>query len=204
MPRWVHGRAEVTDETLNEAREAVSERIAEVGPAFAVDKRVEFERRFDFLFLELQNDPNNLLPEARKTRDALVDLGEAMADDGTDAAAGDSTFSAAFAYFGQYVDHDITLEKSAQPGMKPPVEENLEPLPLEDIRDQTRNVRTGVLELDSVYNFPAPRDPDNNLKMKLGKVSPSGGRPNDKDDFNDLPRRRPMPGDIERDREARI
>jgi len=204
MPRSLHGRVEVTEATLDKAREEVAERIAEVGPAFAVVKRLEFERRFDFLFLELQDDPNNLLPVAQTTRNDLVKLGEAMADDGTDAAAGDSTFSAAFTYFGQFVDHDITLEKSAQPGMKPPVEENLEPLPLEDIRDQTRNVRTGVLELDSVYNFPAPRDPDNNLKMKLGKVSPSGGRPNDKDDFNDLPRRRPMPGDIERDREARI
>src|SRR5215208_3073255 len=211
MPRWVHGRAEVTDETLNEAREAVSERIAEVGPAFAVDKRVEFERRFDFLFLELQNDPNNLLPEARKTRDALVDLGEAMADDGTDAAAGDSTFSAAYTYFGQFVDHDITLEKSGQPGMQPPVEEDLKPLPLQDIRDQTRNVRTGVFELDSVYNRPARRDPEpNGPRMKLGRVSTSGNRPPRKDDFNDLPRR-PVPPNfpnerdpVERDREALI
>jgi hypothetical protein len=211
MPRWMHGRAEVTDETLNEAREAVSERIAEVGPAFAVDKRVEFERRFDFLFLELQNDPNNLLPEARKTRDALVDLGKAMADDGTDAAAGDSTFSAVYTYFGQFVDHDITLEKSGQPGMKPPVEEDLKPLPLQDIRDQTRNVRTGVFELDSVYNRPARRDPEpNGPRMKLGRVSPSGNRPPRKDDFNDLPRR-PVPPNfpnerdpVERDREALI
>src|SRR5215207_3379330 len=186
MPRWVHGRAEVTDETLNEAREAVSERIAEVGPAFAVDKRVEFERRFDFLFLELQDDPNNLLPEARKTRDDLVELGEAMAEDGTDAAAADSTFSAAYTYFGQFVDHDITLEKSGQPGMKPPVEPDLTPLPLQDIRDQTRNVRTGVLELDSVYNHPARRDPEpNGLKMKIGKVQPvpPNTRPPGKDDF---------------------
>src|SRR3712207_588990 len=146
MPRWLHGRAEITEDTLDEAREAVAERVAEVGPGFALVKRVEFERRFDFLFLDLQDDPDNLLPEAKKTRNDLVRLGEAMADRGRDAPAGDSTFSAAFTYFGQFVDHDITLEKSAQPGMKPPVEEDLEPLPLEDIRDQTRNVRTGRSE----------------------------------------------------------
>src|SRR5918994_2496384 len=104
MPRWVHGRAEVTEEKLNEAREEISDLITDLGPAFALAKRVEFERRFDFLFLELQDDPANLLPEARATRDALVELGEAMADDGTDAEAGDSTFSAAYTYFGQFVD----------------------------------------------------------------------------------------------------
>src|SRR5829696_10268490 len=125
MPNWLHGRVEITEKTLNETREELADRIADLGPAFALVKRVEFERRFDFLFLELQNDPNNLLPVAQTTRNDLVKLGEAMADDGTDAAAGDSTFSAAFTYFGQFVDHVITLEKSGQPGMKPPVEEDL-------------------------------------------------------------------------------
>jgi hypothetical protein len=203
MPRSLHGRLEVTDETLDEAREEVLERIADVGPGFAVVKRLEFERRFDFLFLELQDDPANLLHVARKTRNDLVRLGEAMASPNLNVADGDANFSAAYTYFGQFVDHDISLEKGGQPGMKPPVEEDLEPLPLDDVRNQTRNVRTGVLELDSVYNLPAPRDPEDSLKMKLGRVSPSGGTPN-KDDFNDLPRRRPMPGDVERDREARI
>ena len=203
MPRSLHGRVEVTDDTLAEAREEVLERIADVEPGFAVVKRLEFERRFDFLFLELQNDPANLLPVSRDTRDALVDLGEAMAAPNLNVANRDTNFSAAYTYFGQFVDHDITLEKSAQPGMKPPVEEDLEPLALNDVRNQTRNVRTGLLELDSVYNLPAPRDPDDNLKMKLGKVSPGGGTAN-KDVFNDLPRRRRIPDDIKRDREALI
>jgi len=205
MPRWVHGRSEVTEDTLGEAREAIAESIAEVGPGFAMVKRVEFERRFDFLFLELQDDPGNLLPVSRDTRDDLVKLGRAMADDGTDADVGDlKKLSAAFTYFGQFVDHDITLEKSGQPGMAPPVEEDLEPLPLEDVRERTRNVRTGVLELDSVYNLPARRDPENDLKLELGEVQPVGPRPPDKDDFNDLPRRGPRPNDPTRDREALI
>jgi hypothetical protein len=201
----VHGRSEVTEAKLDEARAAIAERIAEVGPGFALVKRVEFERRFDFLFLELQDDPDNLLPVSRDTRDDLVRLGRAMADDGTDDPAGDlKKLSAAFTYLGQFIDHDITLEKSGQPGMAPPVGEDLEPLPLDDIREQTRNVRTGFLELDSVYNLPARRDPENDLKLKVGEVQPVGDRPPGKDDFHDLPRRGPRPDDPTRDREALI
>jgi hypothetical protein len=79
MPRLLHGRVGVTEEMVSEAREAVAERVAENPLAFATVKRVEFERRFDFLFLELQEDPDNLLPVARKTRDALVALGKGTA-----------------------------------------------------------------------------------------------------------------------------
>ena len=87
MPRSLHGRLEVTERTLDEAREEVAERIAEIETGFAVVKRLEFERRFDFLFPELQDDPDNLLPVAKKTRDDLVRLGEAMADRDRDASA---------------------------------------------------------------------------------------------------------------------
>jgi hypothetical protein len=107
---------------------------------------------------------------------------------GGDAPAGNSTFSAVYIYVGQFVDHDdITLEKSGQPGMAPPVDPDLKPLPLDDIREQTRKVRTGVLELDSVYNFPARRDPEpNGLKMKIGKVTDLGNRSIPFNNFNNL------------------
>jgi hypothetical protein len=205
MPRWLHGRVEVTEETLNEAREAITERIADVGPGFAVVNRVEFKQPFDFLFLELQHNLDNLLPEAKKTRDDLVALGEAMADSGRD-AAGDSSCSAAYTYFGQFVDHDITLEKSAQPGMRPPVEPDLTPLPLQDTREQKKNMRAATLTLDSIYGLPAPRKGE---RMEIGKVTEINGtyepffRPPGKDDENDLPRRRPD-DDPRRDREALI
>jgi hypothetical protein len=45
----------------------------------AVIKRLRFERRFNLLVLELPDEPDSLLSAAKKTRDALVDLGEAMA-----------------------------------------------------------------------------------------------------------------------------
>jgi hypothetical protein len=36
MPRSLHGRVDVTPETVREGREALDERIAEVEPAFAL------------------------------------------------------------------------------------------------------------------------------------------------------------------------
>jgi hypothetical protein len=84
---------------------------------------------FGFLFPELQEDPDNLLPVSPATRDALVDLGEAMAesfvdprlvgtpDDPIDRDPNrDSDIPAAYTYFNQFVDHDTTLEASSTPG----------------------------------------------------------------------------------------
>src|SRR5215203_4359006 len=135
MPRLPHG-TEMTPATLDNARNAVADRIAGIPLGPAIVKPVD-RRRFDLLFLDLQDDDKNLLPVSQQTRDALVELGEAMADDGTDAPAGDTkTLSAAFTYFGQFVDHDITLDQNAQPGSTPPILPDLQPLELEVIREE--------------------------------------------------------------------
>jgi hypothetical protein len=99
------------------------------------------------------------------------------------------------------VDHDITLELESAT-LRDLVDPDLAPLGLADIREKIRNARTATLELDSVYGGPAPRDGE---KMRIGRVDEgSGGRPKNKDDFNDLPRRGRKPDDPERDREALI
>jgi hypothetical protein len=203
MPRFLHGM-DITTEAVREAREGVVESTAESPLTFAMVKRVEFSRRFDFLFPELQEDADNLLPEAKKTRNNLVKLGEAMADQGNDEPDGDSKVSAAYTYFGQFVDHDISFEKSAQPGMKPPIEKDLKPMSVQEIKERTENLRTGVLELDSIYNLPAVREPEpDGPRMKVGEVSLVGGRPPNKDVENDLPRRG-RSNDIALDRMALI
>ena len=63
--------------------------------------------RFDFLFPQLQTE-RGLLPESYETRDALVDLGMTMTE--SDHPAPDSLIPSIYTYFGQFVDHDITLE----------------------------------------------------------------------------------------------
>ena len=201
--RLGHGES-ITIEEFQAARENVAKSVSNVPLAFAAAQPVDL-KDFDYMFLKLQNNPNNLLPEDTSTPANLARLGQTMVDMTGNDPEGDSDISAIFTYFGQFIDHDITLELTSAdlPTLTSP---SLTPLPLDQIRNHIRNARTATLDLDSVYDLPAPRDGD---KMLLGKVSPTGNpnlplkRPKGKDDFNDLPRG-PRSGDPATDRAANI
>src|SRR5215212_1943546 len=190
MPRLPHGRVNISPGALRNTRDTVASRTEDVPLAFAMTKPMD-TRNFNFLFPDLQEDDNNLLPVAPETRENLIELGHAMADVG--GGGGDAEISAAYTYFGQFVDHDITLATTsvdAQNLLAP----DLEPLSVEDILETTTNIRTAVFELDSVYGNPARRQPHpNRAKMEIGTVTSLGAtnkpqlRPPGKDDFNDLP-----------------
>ena len=196
MPRLPHGRTITLDDFRN-ARDTLTARSADIPLGFAVAEPLTTQD-FGFLFPELQQNPANLLPQSSATRNALVELGREMLDENPESDE-DADIPAAYTYFGQFVDHDITLE--AQSATLPDlVDPDLVPLTPEEIEDNVQNGRTGTLELDSVYGFPAPRD---GARMQIGMVSPIGGRPPGKDDFNDLPREG-RSSDPERDRAALI
>ena len=205
MPRVAHGSS-ATPEQLRQAQEALAERAGEVALGFAVTAPLVLQD-FDFLFPELQDDPANLLPRSATTVRRLHELGLAMVDPGP--ATGDGKVPAVYTYFGQFVDHDITFETTSISTAKL-VAPGLTPLPLDRIRDDLKNTRTAILELDSLYGPPAPRDPANQAKMLIGKVTKLNGtsvpvkRPPGKGDDNDLPREKPKPGDPAHDRAARI
>ncbi len=212
MPRLPHGEV-VRLNTVEVASALLAADNPEAAAAVMASLRSNL-RNFDFLFPDLQNDPANLLPEASPaTRDALVALGRTMRDSfpppANEGNPGDAAIPAAYTYFGQFIDHDITLEAASSGtglgsgDLAALFARNVAPLPLATVRDVLRNLRTATLDLDSVYGEPAPRAEDNGHKMKLGTVTPVGSRPPGKDDFNDLPREEPSTVP-ERDRAAMI
>ncbi|MEP7342260.1 MAG: peroxidase family protein [Acidobacteriota bacterium] len=128
-----------------------------------------------------------------------------MRDVSSGSESGDSAIPPIFTYFGQFLDHDITLEESSAT-VADLVEPGLTPLPVAKIRQELKNTRTATLDLDSVYDPPALRD---GPLMVIGDVTPLNGtdaptlRPKNKDDKNDLKRKGRSP-QIEIDREALI
>lgn len=206
MPRIVHGLP-VALEAVNQTLETAHDLNAALNLPFAL-LAVAPTPPFDYMFGELQTQADALLPETdpQKTVADLKKLGAAMNTDG-DASARDSALPAAYTYFGQFLDHEITLTLEAREGaIKPLNNSTLAPLPLGEAPQLLANGRSSRLDLDCVYgalpNGNAEfRDGD---KLRLSVVSPSGDRPPGKDDFNDLPRRPRSDNDPRTDREAII
>ena len=210
MPRLAHGRVPDTDEVAG-ARSALADVSADIPLAFAVAPPIDLHD-FDFMFPTLQSSDANLLPTSAETVKQLKRLGRTMADSDELGATQDSTIPAVYTYFGQFVDHDITLEaQTTAVGTSVPelVAATLVPQDLAEIRNELRNVRSATLDLDNVYNAPAPPDPADGAKMRIGRVSDTGSKeipskkPKGKGRDNDLPRRG-RSADPLRDREALI
>jgi hypothetical protein len=106
------------------------------------------------------------LPFSATIQSQLNQLGGLMGDPGRDSGA-DSLIPAGYTYFGQFVDHDITLDVTST--IDAPQDANTIP-----------NMRTPALDLDSLYGhgpalepflyrFPGPGDPPTAVKMQLGR-----------------------------------
>ena len=208
MPRLNHGTM-ITTGQIQDSAALLSEVSQDVPLAFTLVQPVNVDR-FGFLLPSLQRNPANLLPESPATVEALKALGRTMLDPGRAGPVdpGDSRVPAAYTYFGQFVDHDITLEAlSAElPDLLDP---DLKPMTVPEIRRTLRNVRTATLDLDNLYSAPAPRDPADRARMLLGLVSKTGSnqpplaRPPGKGDDNDVPRQ-PRSSAFREDRAALI
>jgi hypothetical protein len=189
MARLAHGQS-LTEEDLNAARDQIAALSARSTASFALTGTPP-PGKFDLLFPGLQDDPDNLIESTPQTNAQLAALGTAMAD--PDVRGEDSPIPAVYTYFGQFVDHDITLEVASGSAAEL-VDDSMRPLPLDQVRNAFLNGRSAALDLDSVYDLPAPRDPANNDMMKIGvNADPPGNDipfqlPPGKDNNNDLPR----------------
>ncbi|RYE09505.1 MAG: hypothetical protein EOP22_08545 [Hyphomicrobiales bacterium] len=167
---------------------------------------------FGFMFGKLSENAANRLPEGQATIDALRDLGIAMAEDPSNAESG---IPAAYTYFGQFIDHDITktvFDASLQPPAGPdPIEAaSFQPVAAAQVTGLIQNARTAPLDLDSLFGGLAAGTVGKDGTMALGDVSPAPfGTIPTADKKHDLPRK-PMilnpttPEEEEADRQALI
>jgi nucleoid-associated protein YgaU len=197
MPRIAHGEV-VTPEQAQEVEKELAN-SGNAGPAFAAAEP-DHLRAFGFMFSDLQHDAANLLPQSTGTLKHLEALGRTMKET-DDSSAKDSHIPAIYTYFGQFVDHDITMEQSPF-GPVNLFNPTMSPLSMERI-GQLKNLRRPTLDLDTVYgptsppgqNPPLLPAPAGQNPMQIGQVTRLPGprkrgelRVRLKGDDNDLPR----------------
>jgi hypothetical protein len=145
-----------------------------------------------YMFESLVDDPLNRLPDGQPTVDGLTALGNAMAVDPTPA---ESNIPAAYTYFGQFIDHDIT-KTAFDPtlvgplGQDPIEDSSIKPLDKSQAKQLVSNTRSLTFDLDSLYGGLAQQatNPDGTMRLSQVSKAPFGTIPTaDKD--HDLPRR---------------
>lgn len=126
------------------------------------DGEVLFCTPFGYMFRDAADTPHCLLPPTQRTIDGLMALGEAMSDPGSQEhpmVELDSEIPAAFTYFGQFIDHDLTARtdrEADKAGLsisdgRGHVNPNLAPCAPADVVKTVFNARRPQLDLDSVY-----------------------------------------------------
>lgn len=164
-----------------------------------------------FIFDKLVADESNRVPTGPNTIAALLALGVSMAEPVAPEDGGDSEIPAAYTYFGQFIDHDITktlFDRSVTP---PGIEDvirspTLHPIAPSDVGSLVSNARSFRLDLDSVYAGLAKEATAADGTMRLSEVSPvdaEAGPISSADPMHDLPRRKLIPNPIgDREQEA--
>ncbi|WP_420562242.1 hypothetical protein [Thalassobaculum sp.] len=110
------------------------------------DGRAAGRSAFGYLFEDAARRPDCLLPVSERTVNALLDLGAAMGDPGTNAeAATEGPLPAVLTYFARFIAHDLVapLDRHAV--------SSLTPLPPEAAVGQVVNARRPQFDLASLY-----------------------------------------------------
>lgn len=116
-----------------------------------------FATPFGYMLPEAAASEECLLPVAERTVDALIALGDAMGDASTPPDPSlDSQIPAAFTYFGQFIDHDITARSDRENGLSRIAQADgrprpFLPVPPDEVAAGLMNGRRPQLDLDSLY-----------------------------------------------------
>jgi hypothetical protein len=179
---------------------------------------IDVETDFNYLFPDLANDPNSLLPADNPTDTIakLKELGNAMIDAPPPAPVDpedtNSDIPPVYTYWGQFIDHDLTAntDRAAQDLQTDIIKDDFQPLAPDFVAEKLKNLRRPIFDLDSVYgdgptlNPAAPTEAkdfyqeDDPVKFKIGQnalkdsagAEPPGDRiPPEDDLMRDLPRK---------------
>ncbi|SEE85207.1 Animal haem peroxidase [Streptomyces sp. 3213] len=174
---------------------------------------------FDYLFPDLAKKfPDSHLPtdDVPKVVQALLALGSAIVETPEEVRDPElnSPIPPVYTYWGQFVDHDLTAATDRDLVINI-TDENLPPVPPDDVVEKLQNLRIPTLNLDSVYGdgpFAPPvagtdAVPYDGIKLRLGLLSPVPAAvgaliPPVDDTQRDLPRkadRTPLVGDTRND-----
>lgn len=169
---FIEGEGFVGEEEIREGRQPFSAGLrAAIAPSVTLDPERAF--RFSRMF--------PMLPPFRPDSTGLIQLGQAMED--TPNFTDHPELPAGFTYFGQFLDHDITFDKTE--GMPNTV---LDP-------EEIIQGRSPSLDLDSVYGRgpeleDKPLYENDKIRLRIGPTVPVGA-PNEPEGLvlpNDLPR----------------
>jgi hypothetical protein len=146
---------------------------------------------YDFMFGQLLTDPGNLLPATNPTETikVLTALGNSMRlDSGVFKL---SSIPSAYTYFGQFVDHDVSLAaiSKSTPELADPcsiTRFGTDPLKPAEVTANFKNKRNSFLQLDTIYKGGPPRNGD---LLILGQLSKSDHPIRTADADNDVPRK---------------
>ena len=182
-----HGQHALPDRL---AREPAADRLKMAGMAVEV-ARDQPSTPFDYMFRTIVDDPANRLPQddTPAVIASLRALGAAMVEEQPPPAGGDSSVPPIYTYWGQFIDHDVTLTEDLDPAVADMTDPAFVPLAPDQVVATLRNLREPTLELDSVYEG-APRDGAARLQVGRNATENVPGEiPPPTDDLDrDLPR----------------